>query len=205
VACPSNGADAVKLFRQCVRLAHEDGRVVIFIEPIALYMTKDLHKDGDGAWQFEYPELGQEIKLGEVSVHGDGTDLAIVTYGNGYYLSRQAESVLKSEHGINARVIDIHWISPLPETGLLRAIKGCKNVLVVDECRKTGSLSEQIVALMVEKVSPLPKITVEAAKDSFIPLGLTATVTLPSKESIVESALKLVKLKQVSKEHAQAE
>jgi hypothetical protein len=51
----------------------------------------------------------------------------------------------------------------------------------------------------------LPKIAVEAAKDSFIPLGLTATVTLPSKESIVESALKLVKSKQVSKEHVQAE
>ena len=202
VACPSNGADAVKIFRQCVRLAHEDGRIVIFVEPIALYMTKDLHKDGDGAWQFEYPELGQEIKLGEVSVHGDGKDLAIVTYGNGYYLSRQAEAVLKAEHGINSRVIDLHWISPLPEEALLKQVKGCKNILIVDECRKTGSLSEQIVSLLVEKMPTLPNVSVEAAKDSFIPLGLTATVTLPSKESIIEAATKLVKTKKASKVRA---
>ena len=199
VACPSNGADAVKLFRQCVRLAHEDGRVVVFVEPIALYMTKDLHKEGDGAWQFEYPDLDQEIKIGEVSVHGDGKDLAIITYGNGYYLSRQAETVLKAEFGINCRVIDLHWISPLPEESLIKSIKQCKNVLVVDECRKTGSLSEQVVALLVEKVSPLPPIAVEAAKDSFIPLWVTATVTLPSKESIIDAALQLVKNRQPKK------
>jgi hypothetical protein len=45
-------------------------------------------------------------------------------------------------------------------------------------------------------------VAVEAAKDSFIPLGLTATVTLPSKESIIEAATKLVKTKQASKVRA---
>jgi 2-oxoisovalerate dehydrogenase E1 component len=186
VAVPSNGADAVKLFRHCVRLAHEDGRVVIFIEPIALYMTKDLHKDGDGEWQYPYPELTEELKLGEVSTYGEGTDVAIITYGNGYYLSRQAEAILKTKHNINCRVIDLHWILPLAEDAIIKAIKGCKAVLVVDECRKTGSLSEQIVSLLVEKVSPLPSIKVHAAEDCFIPLGATATVTLPSRESIVD-------------------
>ncbi len=192
VACPSNGADAVKMFRQCVRLAHEDGRVVVFVEPIALYMTKDLHKDGDGDWQFPYPELTEEIKLGDVTTYGDGKDVAIITYGNGYYLSRQAEAILKSQHGINARVIDLHWILPLAEDAILKAINGCKTVLVVEECRKTGSLSEQIVTMLVERLSPLPPIKVNAAEDSFIPLGATATVTLPSRESIVESAVQVV-------------
>jgi hypothetical protein len=48
-------------------------------------------------------------------------------------------------------------------------------------------------------------VAVEAAKDSFIPLGLTATVTLPSKESIIEAAMKLVKAKQASKARAEAD
>ena len=39
-------------------------------------------------------------------MHGDGTDLAIVTYGNGYYLSRQAEKLLAAD-GVKARVIDL--------------------------------------------------------------------------------------------------
>jgi len=35
-------------------------------------------------------------------------------------------------------------------------------------------------------------IKLHAAEDSFIPLGEVATVTLPSKESIIKHALKLV-------------
>ena len=37
-----------------------------------------------------YPAPDQAIALGEVGVHGAGTDLAIVTFGNGTYLSHQA-------------------------------------------------------------------------------------------------------------------
>ena len=48
------------------------------------------------------PGEAKPIRLGEVGVHGDGTDLAIVTYGNGYYLSRQAEKILADEHGVEA-------------------------------------------------------------------------------------------------------
>jgi 2-oxoisovalerate dehydrogenase E1 component len=189
VIVPSNGSDAVKLFRHAVRLAHEDGRVVVFIEPIALYMTKDLHKDGDGLWQFEYPALTDEIRLGEVSTHGDGADVAIVTYGNGCYLSRQAAEVLRQDHGLNCRVIDIHWIAPVPDDAIIRAVSGCKSILIVEECRKTGSVSEQLATLFMERLWPLPPVKINAAEDCFIPLGATATVTLPSKESIVMAAV----------------
>ena len=54
MACPSNGADAVEMMRTSVRLAQEQQRLVVFLEPIALYMTKDLHQEGDGLWTFEY-------------------------------------------------------------------------------------------------------------------------------------------------------
>ena len=42
VACPSHGADAVKMLRECLRLAREEQRVVVFVEPIALYPMRDL-------------------------------------------------------------------------------------------------------------------------------------------------------------------
>lgn len=50
VACPSNAADAPAMLRECVRMAHEDGRVVVFVEPIALYHTTDLAVPGDNGW-----------------------------------------------------------------------------------------------------------------------------------------------------------
>jgi 2-oxoisovalerate dehydrogenase E1 component len=45
LACPSNGADAAMMLRECVRLAREEQRVVAFLEPIALYPMRDLHEE----------------------------------------------------------------------------------------------------------------------------------------------------------------
>ncbi len=194
IACPSNGADAVEMMRESVRLAREEQRVVVMVEPIALYMTRDLHEPGDGLWTADYiaPAKATPIGMGEIGQHGIGKDICILTYGNGYYLSRQAEKLLSDDHGIKARVIDIRWLAPLPEEAILAAVKDCASVLIVDECRTTGSQSEALMALMAEKVDPSTKVARLAADDSFIPLGRAATVTLPSAESILQKALDLV-------------
>ncbi len=55
VACPSHGADAACMLRECVRLAREEQRVAVFVEPIALYPMRDLHTDKDGGWMKLYP------------------------------------------------------------------------------------------------------------------------------------------------------
>jgi 2-oxoisovalerate dehydrogenase E1 component len=194
LACPSNGADAVGMLRECVRLALEEQRVVVFLEPIALYMTRDLHEEGDALWTSTYAAPGESkpIGLGELGIHGDGTDLAIVSYANGYYLSRQAEKILAEQHGLEARVIDLRWLAPLSEEGLLEAVAGCSKVLIVDECRRTGSQSEALMALFAERARQVDCRRI-AAEDSFIPLGRAATLTLPSRDSIVAAALELVR------------
>jgi 2-oxoisovalerate dehydrogenase E1 component len=175
-----------------VRLAREEQRVVVFVEPIALYMTRDLHADGDGLWTsvYEAPGEGAPIRFGEVGVHGDGTDLAIVTYGNGYYLSRQAEKRLAAD-GVKARVIDLRWLNPVNEEALVAAVGDAKRILIVDECRITGSQSEALMALFVEQ-TPEKTLARLAADDSFIPLGRAATLTLPSRDSIVAAAKELL-------------
>jgi 2-oxoisovalerate dehydrogenase E1 component len=193
VACPSNGEDAVRMLRECVRLAREEQRIVVFLEPIALYMTRDLHAEKDGLWTFAYEPPGTvpALQLGEVGVAGEGTDVAIVTYGNGYYLSRQATLILQERHGVEARIIDLRWISPLPEESLLEAVRPCSRVLIADECRITGSPSEALMALFAERM-PAARVTRVAAIDSFIPLGRAATLPLPSRDEIVDAALRLV-------------
>ena len=194
LACPSNGADAVEMLRECVRLALEEQRVVVFVEPIALYMTRDLHEEGDGLWTSTYaaPGEGKPIGLGDIGVHGDGTGLAIVSYANGYYLSRQAEKILSEQHGIASRVIDLRWLAPLNEDSLIESTRGCGRILIVDECRKTGSQSEALMALFAERAPQIPCHRI-AAEDSFIPLGRAAPITLPSRDSIVAAALELVR------------
>ena len=189
LAIPSNGADAVKMLRECVRLAREEQRVVVFLEPIALYPARDLHADKDGGWMGHYPSPGQTIGLGEVGVAGQGTDLAIITYGNGNYLSHQALPALTA-CGIRTRIIDLRWLSPLPETALLAAVRPCKRILIVDECRRAGGPAEALMALMAEhSTAPTARLT---SLDSFIATGPAYAATMPSTAGIIAAARALV-------------
>ena len=185
LACPSTGAEAAMMLRECIRLAREEQRVVVFVEPIALYPMRDLHAAGDGGWMTRYPAPSERIGLGEVGVHGEGTDLAIVTYGNGHYLSRQAAARL----GPRVRVIDLRWLAPLPEAALLEAVEGCARVLIVDECRRSGNVSEALMTLMAEAGRPATRI---AAEDSFIATGPAYGATMPSADSIEAAARSLM-------------
>lgn len=190
LAVPSNGADAAKMLRECVRLAREEQRLVVFLEPIALYPMRDLHADKDGAWMQTYPAPDQTIALGEVGVHGAGQDLAIVTFGNGNYLSQQALPGIEAA-GIKTRIIDTRWLSPLPVEALIAATKGCKNILIVDETRQSGGVAEALMALFHEgSKAKLARLT---ATDSFIATGPAYAATMPSAASITTAALELCK------------
>lgn len=190
VACPSSGPDAAKMLRTCMRLAYQEGRVVVFLEPIALYMTKDLHAPGDNGWLFDYPSPEEMIEPGEVGVYGEG-DTVILTYANGYYLSRQAEKTLRETHGISVKIVDLRWISPLPKEAILNEVASAKRVLIVDEGRQSGSISEGLMTLLMEESSSRLKIRRITGKDCFIPLGTAWQYLLPSQESIVEAVVAL--------------
>ncbi len=189
LAVPSNGADAAMMLRECVRLAREEQRVVVFVEPIALYPMRDLLAEKDGGWMRRYPDPSQTIRLGEVGTSGQGADLAIVTFGNGCYLSHQARPALEAG-GIRTRIIDTRWLSPLPKEALTAAVAGCGHILVVDETRHTGGVAEGLMAHFHEAAPgiPLARLT---AEDSFIATGPAYAATMPSKEQIIAAATAL--------------
>lgn len=189
IACPSRGDEAAMMLRECVRLAREEQRVVVFLEPIALYPMRDMETESDNAWMTTYPPPDQRIALGDVAVHGTGKDLAIVTYGNGHYFSRKAEAAIRAK-GIDLRIIDMRWLAPLPETSVLEATKGCKNILIVDECRRTGGQAEALMTLFTEAGHQrLARVT---AQDSFIATGPAYGATLPDTTQIVTAAEVLI-------------
>lgn len=192
VICPSNGHDAALLLRQAVQLAHEQKRLVIFLEPIALYMTRDLANTGDGLWLNDYPEPDTALpEFGVPAVYGTGKQLAIISYANGYYLSRQAELELEAQ-GYQIRVIDLRTLVPLQTDKIIAALADCQQILIVDECRRRGSLSEELFTALHETKPNHFTIRRLCAEDSFIPLGSAAYAVLPSKQQIIEQALSML-------------
>ncbi|MEH6471169.1 MAG: transketolase C-terminal domain-containing protein, partial [Halopseudomonas sp.] len=192
LACPSNGEDALLMLRECIRLVREEQRLVVFIEPISLYKTRDLLEPGDDRWCCRYSELPlrSSIPFGQPYCHGKGTELCLLSYGNGYYLCRQAAIQLQQQ-GIDCRVVDLRWLKPLNLDAIREAIQPCNKLLIVDECRRSGSLAEQLVAEFSPQF-PRDRMARHNAADSFIPLGPGASDTLPSVESIMTAAKALI-------------
>jgi 2-oxoisovalerate dehydrogenase E1 component len=61
------------------------------------------------------------------------------------HLARQAAAELDPA-GQRLRVVDLRWLSAIDHDAVRRAVAGCRRVLVVDECRRTGSVSKALLA-----------------------------------------------------------
>jgi 2-oxoisovalerate dehydrogenase E1 component len=166
----------------------------VFLEPIALYHTRDLFSPDDGAWAAPYPAPDEwssaHAPIGSARVHGDGGDLTIVTFANGTYMSMRVARRL-AEDGIDARVVDIRWLVPLPVTDILREARATGRVLIVDETRRSGGVSEGVVSALVDAGFD-GTITRVTSQDSFIPLGAAANQVLLQEPEIEAAARALV-------------
>lgn len=192
VAVPSRGDDATGMLRTCLALARVDGRVVAFLEPIALYMTRDLYESGDGGWLCTYPPPTEAVPFGAGRVYeADAGDLTILTFGNGVPMSLRAARNLQNGHGLRARVVDLRWLSPLNHELIVEQSLATRRVLIVDEGRFSGGVSEAILALLMERCGGDVTARRVVGHDTYIPLGPAANLVLPSEQSIVAAAVQL--------------
>jgi 2-oxoisovalerate dehydrogenase E1 component len=189
LAVPARGDDAAMMLRGLIATARTCGRVAVFLEPIALYHEKDLHADGDNGWLFDYPPPGAMLLPGEVGIYNeDARDLLIVSYANGLRLSLKAARRLKEQHGINARVLDVRWLNPLPFEAIRQHAAECGRVLVADECRATGGgIADAVIAALAENGFRGPLKSVRAV-DTYVPLAEAANLVLISADQITEAA-----------------
>jgi 2-oxoisovalerate dehydrogenase E1 component len=190
VAVPARPDDAAPMLRACLAAASSTGQVSVFLEPIALYHERDLHEAGDRGWLGEYTS-GAVAPIGSARTHGAGTDLTIVTFGNGVRMSLRVAQRLAGA-GIAARVLDLRWISPLPVDDLLREANATGRVLVADETRHAGGVGEGVITALVEGGFG-GRIARVASRDSFVPLGDAANLVLLSEADIESAATALMR------------
>ena len=118
-------------------------------------------------WLAAYPAGG--VPIGRARTYGEGTDLTILTFANGLRMSlRVARRLERSD--IRARVVDLRWLAPLPVNDMIREADATGRVLIVDETRSSGGVSEGILAALLDNgyTGAMARV---ASADSFIPLG----------------------------------
>jgi 2-oxoisovalerate dehydrogenase E1 component len=189
IASPARPDDAAAMLRTCAAAAAVDGSVCAFLEPIALYHTRDLYSDGDGVWTAPYP-TDEHAPIGRARTYGDGSALTIVTWANGLYMSLRVAARL-ARAGIGCRAVDLRWLAPLPVADIVREASATGHVLVVDETRRSGGVSEGVLAALVDAGfdGRMARVT---SKDSFIPLGDAALHVLVSEADIERAARRLI-------------
>jgi 2-oxoisovalerate dehydrogenase E1 component len=184
IASPSRPDDAAAMFHTCAAAARSSGTVSVFLEPIALYHRRDLYDDGDEQWLASYPT--ESVPIGRGRTYGDGTELTIVTFGNGVPMSLRVAARIPG-----VRVLDLRWLAPLPIEDLLREATTTGRVLVVDETRRSGGVSEGILAALIDRgyTGRLARVT---SHDSYVPLGAAAQLVLLSEETIETAVRELL-------------
>lgn len=188
IASPARPDDAAAMLHTCVAAAKTAGALCVYLEPIALYHTKDLHEDGDQGWLAPYP--GQPVPIGRARTYGDGNDLTILTFGNGLWMSLRVARRLE-QRDIAVRVVDLRWLAPLPVDDMAREAAATGRVLIVDETRQTGGVGEGVLAELLAR-GYTGRVERVASADSFIPLGDAALQVLLSEDTIEAAAVKLL-------------
>ncbi|WP_433302264.1 thiamine pyrophosphate-dependent enzyme [Actinoplanes sp. CA-030573] len=192
LAVPARPADAAPMLRSCLASAAADGSVCVFLEPIALYHTRDLYEQGDNEWLAPYSPpsswAGEHVPIGRARTYpvGNAADLTIVTFGNGLRMSLRVAARL-AEEGYGSRVVDLRWLSPLPAADLVREAAATGRVLIVDETRRSGGVGEGILAALVDG-GFVGSARRTASADSLIPLGPAAQHVLVGEDAITQGA-----------------
>jgi len=196
IAVPASARDAAPMLRTCLAAARCDGTVSVFLEPIALYHTRDLHEPGDDGWLWPYAGPDRwaaehaPIGVGRTYPSAGRADLTLVTFGNGVPMSLRVARRLAAD-GIEARVFDLRWLAPLPTRQLLVEAELTGHILIVDETRRSGGVSEGVITALVD-AGYQGRIARVAAVDTFIPLGDAANLVLVSEPEIEAAAHRLL-------------
>lgn len=190
VACPARADDAAAMLRTCAAAAITDSTVSVFLEPIALYHQRDLYQPGDQAWLAVAHD--DHVPIGRARTYGDGPALTMITFGNGVPMSLRAARRL-ARSGVEAQVLDLRWLAPLPVEEILASAHSTGRVLVVDETRHSGGVGEGVVTALIESgfSGPIQRV---ASEDSFVPLGTAAEHVLLSEDEIEKGALALAEI-----------
>ncbi len=141
------------------------------------------------------PEEPYRVPIGKGIIRKQGKDITIIAAS--YMVTEANNAALElAKDGIDAEVIDLRTLRPLDEELILTSVKKTGRVVVADTGWKTGGVTAEISALIVEKEfaslkAPIYRI---ACPDVPTPAGYTLEEAFyKGMLEIVEAAHKLLK------------
>jgi pyruvate dehydrogenase E1 component beta subunit len=156
---------------------------VLIFENVTLYNMKG-----------QLPAEAALVDIDRARIRRPGHDLTIVTYGASLFKALEAAETLAGE-GIDAEVIDLRTLRPLDDETILASVAKTHRVLIVDEGWRSGSISAEISARLMESAfyeldAPVARLCSAEVPVPYAPHLEQAA--LPQTETIVQTVRGMV-------------
>ncbi|MGE5278193.1 MAG: pyruvate dehydrogenase (acetyl-transferring) E1 component subunit alpha [Acidobacteriota bacterium] len=113
-------------------------------DPVLIFEHGSLYNmEGDLA------ENAGSVDIDRAAVRRAGRDVTLITYGGTLGKTLEAADLLARE-GIEAEVVDLRTLRPLDTATILASVSKTRRAVIVDEGWKSGSLSAEVCARIVE-------------------------------------------------------
>jgi len=180
VLAPATIEDA----RFMLQPALDDPNPVLIFEHVMLYNREE---------EFDPSIIGVDIT--SAKMRRPGRDVTLITYGGSLFKTLEAAETLRQE-GIEAEVVDLRVLRPLDMPTLLASVTRTRRVVIIDEGWKSGSLSAEIAARIVEEAFYELDAPIRRVCSREVPIPYAAHLeqaALPQPAAIVAAARELVK------------
>jgi len=97
----------------------------------------------------ELDDAAGPVDIARAQIRRPGRDVSLVTYGGTLGKTLQAADALAKE-GIEAEVLDLRVLRPLDTAAILATVARTRRAVVVDEGWRSGSISAEIAARIME-------------------------------------------------------
>lgn len=94
-----------------------------------------------------YKDNSYDFEIGKAIVAREGKDITLIGCGNGVHQCVVAAELLEKE-GIDARVIDMHTISPLDTEAIYAAMRETKGIVTCEDHMVTGGLGSAVAEVV---------------------------------------------------------
>ncbi len=156
--------------------------VLIFEQQVMYNMTGEMAVDPD------------PVDIDHAKVLVPGSAISIITYGSCTPKTLKAAEALAKE-GIDAEVIDLRTLRPLDNETILNSVAKTHRALIVEEGWRSGSLSAEISARIMENVFYELDLPVERLCSAEVPMPYSRHMeeaALPQPETIAETVKRMV-------------
>jgi pyruvate/2-oxoglutarate/acetoin dehydrogenase E1 component len=143
----------------------------------------------------ELPADAGPVDIDRARVRRQGSDISIITYSASLFKALEAAEILAKE-GIEAEVVDLRTLRPLDDETFLASLAKTHRVLIVDEGWRSGSISAEISARIMEKAFYELDAPVERICTAEVPLPYARHLelaALPQVETIVTTTRRMVR------------